>query len=159
MDEIDSYFAPFDHRLCFELALALDPLEVILERYNVSPAQFEKLKKTPAFMQRVVEYRAEIKAKGLSFREKAKIMAEDLLGTAYELIHHPSTPASVKADLLKAVVKFADLEPKDTKQSPEMFLPQIAAAIKGLSDGDLELRVTQIVAKKQQAIDVTPTIQ
>ncbi len=158
MDEIKTYFEPFDHRLCFELALALDDLPKILERYNVTPEQFEKLKKNPTFMQRVVDYRAEIKAKGLSFREKAKIMAEELLVTAYDLIHHPSTPAPVKADLIKYVTKAADLEPKPNPTAEQQYLPQIAESLKKLSDTELAARVAAIVQKRQpQTIDVTPT--
>ncbi len=160
MDEIASYYQPFDHRLCFELALALEPIPDILTRYNVSEKEFEKLKKLPAFMQRVVDYRVEIKEKGLTFREKARIMAEDLLGTAYEMVHHPTTPANVKSDLIKFVTKVADLEPKPNPTAEQQYLPQIAASLKQLSDTELAVRVMEIVQKRQpQTIDVTPTLQ
>jgi hypothetical protein len=159
-DDIESFFAPYDSRLVFELALALDDLPSILDRYNVSVEQFEKLKKNTGFMKQVAAQRAEIREKGLSFREKAKAMAEDLLKTAYEIIHTPTTPSNVKADLIKWSAKVAGLEPTE-KPDAGNGLPAIVEAIKKLSDGELELRVTQLVARQSQsaqtpAIDVTP---
>lgn len=144
----NAFFDPWDHRFAFELAMALEPANEVCARYEVSEEQFEKLRKTPAFMKQVVDYRAEIKEKGLTFRGKAKIMSEDLLGTAYTMIHDPAIPANVKADLIKWVGKMADYEPKEQKNQEQQFLPAVAAAIKQLSDGDLELRVTQIVSRR-----------
>ena len=134
--------------MAFELALALESPEDICKRYEVSPADFEKLRKQPAFMKQVVDYRAEIKEKGLTFRSKAKIMAEDLLNNAYEMINHPGVPANVKADLIKWVGKMADYEPKEAKNADMQFLPAVAATIQALSDGELELRVTQLVSRR-----------
>lgn len=143
-------YQPWDHRFAFELALALEPSEEICERYEVSPQTFAKLRKNPAFMKQVVEYRAEIKEKGLTFRAKAKIMAEDLLNKAYEIINTPGTTAAVRADLIKWVGKMADYEPKPepVKDPSVLYLPAVAEAISKMSDGDLELRVTQIVSKR-----------
>ena len=161
-----NYFAPWDHRMTYELALALDPVSEILARYHVTEKDFQRFRKQPAFMQQIVDYRAEIREKGLTFRAKAKIMAEDLLGTAYELIHSPATPANVKADLIKWTSKVAALDPQPNQhqQDSNQFLPAIASAIKQLSDGDLELRVMQLVSKKQvkdandgQVIEVLPS--
>lgn len=157
MDEIQttSYLSPWDHRFCFELALGLDKESEILERYNVSPDQYSKLKKTPAFNQQIVDYRAEIKEKGLSFKAKAKIMAEDLLNHAYDMARDSGTSAQVRLDTIKFVTKVADLEPKETKSNnDQQFLPAVAAAIKGIADGDLELQVSRIVSRRRQIKDI-----
>lgn len=143
-----SYF-PYDARMCFEIALALDPLDKILERYGIAPDQFKRLSQNTQFKQQIIEFRKEIKDKGLSFKEKAKMMAEDMLTTAYDIIHHPQTSASVKADLIKWTAKVAGYDaPTDTQ--PQNFLPQIQATLKGLADGDLEIQVMNIVKRRQQ---------
>lgn len=151
------YLDGFDNRFVFELALALDPVETTLERYHVDLATYEAYLRNPAFQAQLQRFRNDIFEKGLSFREKSRAMAEDMLKTAYNLIHDKDVPATVKADLIKWVAKVADLEPKANKNEEQQFLPALAAAVKQLSDGDLELQVTQIVARKQQSIDVTPT--
>ncbi len=140
--------------MAFELALGLDSPEVICERYEVSTEEFLKLRQQPAFMKQVVDYRAEIKDKGLTFRNKAKIMAEDLLTNAYDMINNPGVPANVKADLIKWVGKMADYEPKESKNADQSFLPAVAATIQALSDGELELRVTQLVSRRSAPITI-----
>jgi hypothetical protein len=50
---------------------------------------------------------------GMSFRVKARIQSEALLETSWQLIHSNSTPAQVKADLIKHTHKVAGLEPKE----------------------------------------------
>jgi hypothetical protein len=143
-----SYF-PYDARMCFEIALGLDPLEKILDRYGIDKPTFVKLAANTQFKQQIIEFRKEIKDKGLSFKEKAKMMAEDMLTTAYDIIHHTATSAAVKADLIKWTAKIAGYDtPADTQ--PQNFLPQIQAALRGLSDGELQMRVTEIVLRKQQ---------
>lgn len=140
-------YLAFDHRMAFEIALGLDPLAEIVARYDLTPEQFARIAALPAFKQQIIAYRTEIKERGLSFKEKAKVMAEDLLGKTYDLIHHPGTSAAVKADLIKWVSKMAGHE-TPAQVEGGAYLPQIAAALKGLADGDLELRVTEIVKRR-----------
>ncbi len=144
------YWAPYDHRMCFELALGLSPLDEILERYNVTPTELKKLMALPTFKEQVIAYKREIKDKGLSFREKAKIMAEDLLGTAYDLIHHVGTPPPVKSELIRWVAKMAALEPgpQPAEGASQSLLPAIEARLKAIPDSELEIQVTRIVQRR-----------
>ena len=145
------YWEMYDARLCFELALGLSPLAEILERYNLTPAELQKLVALPAFKHQVLAYKREIKEKGLSFREKAKIMAEDLLGTAYDLINHVHTPASEKVKLIAWVSKMAGHEPTATQQDNSTnFLPAIQERLKAIPDEDLEIQVTRIVQRRKE---------
>ena len=139
--------------MAFEIALALDPVPEIVARYDLTNEQFARIAALPAFKQQILAYRTEIKEKVLSFKEKAKVMAEDLLGMTYDLIYHPHTSNAVKADLIKWVAKMAGHEvPAQTGDGA--YLPQIAAALKGLADGDLELRVTEIVKRRASEKEV-----
>jgi hypothetical protein len=49
----------------------------------------------------------------MSFKIKARIQAEELLKKSWSIIHSEHTPVAVKADLIKATVRWADYEPKN----------------------------------------------
>lgn len=103
--------------VAFELALILEgggeTVQDLLTRNNITPLQFAEFGKDKLFEKTVQDYREEIRTKGLTFRAKARVQAEELLKTSWILIHSIDTPAAVKADLIKHTVKWADLEPKN----------------------------------------------
>jgi hypothetical protein len=51
----------------------------------------------------------------MSFKLKARLQAEELLKTSWRLIHAPAeeVPSSVKADLLKATMRWAGYDIKE----------------------------------------------
>jgi hypothetical protein len=57
-----------------------------------------------------------VKKEGMSFRLKARLQAEELLKTSWRLIHAPTdeVPPSVKADLVKATMRWAGYDNKET---------------------------------------------
>lgn len=89
-------------------------MQDLLTRNNINAAQFLEFAKDKLFEKAVQGYREEIRTKGLTFRAKARVQAEELLKTSWVLIHSIDTPAAVKADLIKHTVKWGDLEPKNT---------------------------------------------
>jgi hypothetical protein len=104
--------------VAFELALILEgggeTVQDLLTRNNLTVSQFAEFANDKIFEKTVQDYREEIRKKGLTFRAKARVQAEELLKTSWILIHSIDTPAAVKADLIKHTVKWADLEPKGT---------------------------------------------
>lgn len=111
------------NRLAFELALLLegsreDMTDVAL-RNGVTTKDLLLFNQDPAFLKQVQAYRAEIRDKGVLFKLKSRVIAEDLLTTTYGLIQDPLISPAVRADLIKAVVKWAGLDPKDTPQTGE----------------------------------------
>ena len=149
------FVTPWDHRMCFELALGIDATQDILDSYNVDIRTYEQWLNIPAFQKQLEDYRSYIREEGLSFREKARIQAEDMLSTSYTLVHHPDVPPHVKADLIKWTAKMADLEPA-AKISASALQgtagPLIdAAAIQQITDGELEIQVARIVKRRKQA--------
>lgn len=103
--------------VAFELALILESggetVQDMLTRNNLTAVEFMEFSKDKVFERTVQDYRAEIRTKGLTFRQKARVQAEELLRTSWILIHSIDTPAAVKADLIKQTVKWGDLEPKN----------------------------------------------
>ena len=103
-------------RFAFEIALKLagsgDSLASILEDYGMTKFDLELANADPLFRAKVGKFREEIGKDGITFRMKARAQADDLLTTSWSLIHEQGVPASVKADLIKATVKWAGLEIK-----------------------------------------------
>ena len=106
-------------RLAYELALKLDDSAVIFQRHGYTGEQALALLETgefPALLERVVQ---EVREKGLSFRAKARVMAEDLLQHGYEIATDDQASSAVRADLIQWMARVADLEPakKDGKDT------------------------------------------
>jgi len=104
-----AYKAQYE-RLALELALKLDDSAVIFQKHGYAPEQALAL----------LEHTAqEVREKGLSFRAKARVMAEDLLQHGYEIATDDHASAAVRADLIQWMARVADLEPakKDGKDT------------------------------------------
>jgi hypothetical protein len=135
--------------VAFELALVLEgggeTVQDLLTRNNINAVQFAEFANDKIFEKTVQDYREEIRTKGLTFRAKARVQAEELLKTSWILIHSIDTPAAVKADLIKHTVKWGDLEPKNT--SVESSTGGVSITI------NLGERKEALVIDQQQAID------
>lgn len=89
-----------------------ETVDEVLIRHGKSKDDLIDFATDPVFEKRVVEYRDEIRDKGVTFRMKARAQAEELLTTSWVLIHSPDVSPTVKADLIKSTVKWGGLEPK-----------------------------------------------
>ena len=147
---MSSDLVPWDTRLCFDVALGIDSLEDILTRYAIEPAAFAQWSAHPLFSRTVAEFQKHIRENGLSFRAKARMQAEDLLGVAYGLVQDTKTPAPVRADLIKWIAKMGELEPAQGPAggSEKITRDAMSRMLQKMDDGELELRVMQIVSKK-----------
>lgn len=101
----------FDPRIAFEVALDLEDIETIFEKHGFEFDAAAALCSNPHFARKVQLYRDEILEGGVSFRLKAKLQAEDLLATAYNMALDPNVPAAVRSDLIQWQARMADLEP------------------------------------------------
>ena len=101
-----------------DVALTLeDPqgdLMSVLSEYGILPQDFSRVAKLPSFAKEVERLRTEVREQGLGFKIKTRIMAEALLPRVNQMIHDVDTSPAVQADLIKSVVKWGGLEPKDT---------------------------------------------
>jgi hypothetical protein len=106
----------FPPTLPIEVAMRIAPIKEICESYGLSRQDWEDLKCSPMFVQAVGLYREELKKEGMSFKLKARLQSEELLKQSWKLIHssNDDVPPNVKADLIKATVKWAGLEPRNS---------------------------------------------
>lgn len=104
-------------RIMLELALQLegsgDEVADIIERNQISPEQLLIMLANPVFKADLARVRDEVREHGLTFRIKARTMAEELLKTTWQITQSDTTSPAVKADLIKSVVEWGDLKPKN----------------------------------------------
>jgi hypothetical protein len=110
----------WEPQLPLEIALGIEDLDAIALRHRLSFDQLNALLCTPGFQIQVAHFRKDLHENGETFRAKARVQAEMMLETSYKLVHADSTPASVKADLIKSTVEWAGLKPnpKATLDTP-----------------------------------------
>jgi hypothetical protein len=99
--------------LPIEIALCVSPVSEICEAYDISPDRWSLLIHDKLFVEDLKRAKDMVAKEGMSFRLKAMLQSEQLLSTVWAMIHDKHTPATVKADLIKSVVKWGDLEPKN----------------------------------------------
>lgn len=97
--------------LPIEIALKTATVPEICEAYNLTREDWERLRQDPVFLSEVKQAVDALKKEGVSFKMKARLQAEELLGTAWKLIHspHDDVAPAVKADLLKFIIRCAGL--------------------------------------------------
>jgi hypothetical protein len=116
MDKLSVRPTKWPDRLALDVALTLEgsgeTMAEVMARYEINAETMLLIGADPVFKRKVKDYRTDIIDKGLTFKVKARAQAEEYLQTSYLLIHDPSVPATVKADLIKSTVRWAGLEPK-----------------------------------------------
>lgn len=102
-----------------EIALKTASLREIKEAYHYDDDEWLALKDNPAFLADLAAAAEMVKREGASFKLKAQMQADDLLNTSYRLINAPfdEVPSSVKADLIKATVRWAGYDNKEVGAS------------------------------------------
>lgn len=95
-----------------EIAMKVAPIRDICEAHGIERADWDRLRADETFVAAVQEAHEALKRDGMSFRVKARLQSEELLKTAWAMIHAPNdeVPANVKADLLKFTIKAAGLD-------------------------------------------------
>lgn len=101
--------------LPIEIALKTAPMDSIREAYGYSKEDWSALKHNLEFLSDLRAAVEMVKKEGMGFKMKARLQAEELLKTSWKLIHSGvETPPSVKADLLKATMRWAGYDSKET---------------------------------------------
>ncbi len=100
--------------LVIELALKTATPEALRLEYGYSPEAWAKLPQNPVFMRELMDACEMVRQEGMSFKLKAKIIAEENLTTVWKMIHAPGNdvPPNVKADLIKKVADWAGFDPR-----------------------------------------------
>ena len=119
----------WDPRLLLDLVIAVDSLEVILDRYDLSREEYNILSSNLVFRRELAATMRDIRENGASFRAKARIQAESYLPVVDEMVWDIDIAPSTKLDAIKSIVRWGDLEPKDKKEQVQQTAPQINVQI------------------------------
>lgn len=95
---------------------AMRPVHELLASEGLTQSEYDEIAKNPQFRRYVDAYANDLRDNGYSFAAKSKVLAEDLLPTAYHMARDPETPAAVRAKILENLVEWADLKPKRTAE-------------------------------------------
>ena len=102
----------FPANLPVELAMKLDTPKNICKAFNLSLDEFKALVRNPVFVKAYDDAVEMLKIEGMSFKLKARMQAETLLGTSYGMAMNPVTSDAVRADLIKSTVRWAGYDAK-----------------------------------------------
>jgi hypothetical protein len=89
-----------------------DPVDEVLLRENVSPAEFERLLTDPVFTRHVKTFVAELEASGFSFAAKCRVLAEDVVHTLHKLASNDEEPAAARVKAIENLVDWGGLSNK-----------------------------------------------
>lgn len=112
----DGYNFPWPPSLPLELALEPGHEEEILDRYNMTMTQLECLMASNAFKLAYQNARKSVGEEGMSFKMKARLLAEHHLTTVDDIINTPTVAASTKGELIGKLVKWGGLETDPNKK-------------------------------------------
>lgn len=108
----------WDPRMILDLAIGVDGLGEILERYDITPDAYEILSKVPTFRRELAMTMRDVRENGVPFAAKAKVLAESYLTDIDEMIQDDKTPASTRLNAIQSVVRWGKLEPtKETNDA------------------------------------------
>lgn len=92
---------------------AMRPIHEIVAGEGLTQTEYDAISTNPQFKRYVDQYETELKDSGFSFSAKARILAEDLLPTAYHMARDVDTPAAVRRQIIADLVEWGELKPKN----------------------------------------------
>ncbi len=105
----------FPPRLAYEVALGVQSLSQLSDRYGISVPDLRALTKAPHFKGYVAAFANDIKEHGLGFRMRARVAAERALDVAMGMLEDPEVDAETRRKVSSDIVKWAGLEPTKEK--------------------------------------------
>lgn len=99
-------------QLVWECAAGLEEPSVIAERFGFTGLKWERLAQWPPFITAVQQQRSEFERTGVTFRLKAGMMAEELMGKMFQQATGTDTTILQKLSVFNSLVDVAGLKPE-----------------------------------------------
>lgn len=105
--------------LPIELALKTATPDEIRREYGYSQAEWDALPHNPVFMKELAGACELVRQEGMSFKLKARLIAEENLKQLWRMVHDDSkpVPAAVKAKLIELTARWAGFDPKSNGEA------------------------------------------
>lgn len=98
-------------QLVWECAAGLEDPDSVAARFDFTGAKWERLKQWPPFIQAVQAQRAEFERSGMTFRLKAGLMAEEMMGQMFKQAIANDSSIMQKLSVFNSLVDVAGLKP------------------------------------------------
>jgi hypothetical protein len=99
-------------KLAREVAMDIRSMDTILEMYDMTPAEWDHISQTPAFLQAVKSAKEEWESASTTaerVRLKSLSFVEEALPEFYARAHDPKEALNAKVEVLKTVARFAGI--------------------------------------------------
>lgn len=83
-----------------------DPIDEVLAEFGEDPSALADLLDDPVFKKYVKQYTQELQDKGLSFKLKSRLLAEDALAVIYGMVNDPDMPAVARLRAFELLAKY-----------------------------------------------------
>jgi hypothetical protein len=120
LSEADNLLSPAIGALIVELASQIEPVPVVLARYNVSTASYQRLLADPTFRQAVVAASSEFASLAnvaVRIKVKSQLMVEMGMAEIWDIIRNPAMGAAAR------VAAFGQLKSLTGLEKPEAAPP------------------------------------
>jgi len=100
--------------LPIELALKTASPQAIQLEYGYTDEEWAALPRNPAFMKDLAGACELVRQEGMSFKLKAKLIAEENLKQVWKMVHqsHEVVPPAVKAKMIELTARWAGFDPR-----------------------------------------------
>ncbi len=112
-EPLSERYTSIDPKLILECATGLEDTEKIAARYGFDPAEWLKIEQRPEVAAAIEKAKIELEKSGVTFQNKAKLMADTLLNNVFQSSLSESTPVKDKVAALQAVSKLAGWDTGD----------------------------------------------
>jgi hypothetical protein len=102
--------------MVYDIASGLEDPKQVANRYGFGGAQWDALKVWQPFVDQVATQKAELEKNGSTFRNKVRILTEDVFIEAYKDAKNNDATLLQKLEFVKLGAKLGDLEPKASAQ-------------------------------------------
>jgi len=133
-------------QLILDIALESHDLHDLLQKYDLTESDLDRLYTLPQFKRELLTTRAELTQTGSAFRAHARVIAEEHLVTMNDLMNNPDVPVTQKVAIWQSMVRYASLEPPKAENA--LLAGGITINIAGYAALPLHL---------SPVVDVTPT--
>lgn len=133
--------------MMFEMAKGMEDPAAIAERYGITGAKYEAMVAWEPFKKEIERLRVKLEGEGYTFRNKALLMATDVLDKVYTDAKRPDITPAQRLEAAKWLAKMADLEPKNVvaQQGGGSFSFQIVI---NKDETPKEVNVTRVIDQK-----------
>lgn len=148
-EPLSERYASIDPQLILECATGLEDTEKIAERYGFDPDEWLQIEQRPEVAAAIEKAKIELEKSGVTFQNKAKLMADKLLNNVFQSSLSESTPVKDKVAALQAVSKLAGWDTGDrTAQAGPGFSITI-----NLPEKVVKLSAEPVAAEEVKAVE------